>query len=325
MLQTMFFPISLVRVACNEKVSAPVSWIQMSAPAVSLYAWTIMAQPSFEEEFPDINYYQHVHRILYLPIMHCLFAAALVGAFSSVQSLHVRWKDFKQREFTPAHAAFCFPTLAHANSVQAYRGALNSFSNIPSGSTIKIIIDVYWMFVLVGGTIATFIITAKFFYMLPTWTRPDVDDEVEPPAPSDTIMSEIITAGETFRQNFVSPAVLQANETGALVQVRKDGRTRYVRTRKVTALGFDPIMEYLDFEKERDALLDWVMKNPPRQRKRTLSVPGITRNIGDFGRNNLGIYTGSGSVVGSVPTPGSDRRQRARTSDDYNLGESRRF
>ena len=42
-------------VAVNEKISAAVGYMQMSAPAISLYALTIMAQPSFEQEIPDIN------------------------------------------------------------------------------------------------------------------------------------------------------------------------------------------------------------------------------------------------------------------------------
>ena len=285
----------------------------MSAPAVALYSLTIMAQPSFEEEHPDITNFQRVHRLLYLPFMHFLFVTAVVGALSSVQSLYTRWDDFKRRPFSPAHAAFCFPTLAHANSVQAYRSALNTFSDIPSKSVFKLAIDAYWWFVLVTGTIATLIITAKFFYMLPSWTRLDLDDEVEPPAPNETLMADVITTGETFRQNFVSPAVLQANEAGALVQVRRDGRTRYVRTRRVTAYGFEPIMNIIEFTAERGALLDYVEKNPPRTRKRTLSVPGITTNIAQFGANNFGVYSGGGQ--GNITTPGSARRMRAQTSD----------
>jgi hypothetical protein len=54
-LNFFFFPISLIRVALNEKISATVAYMQMSAPAISLYALTIMAQPSFEQEKPDIN------------------------------------------------------------------------------------------------------------------------------------------------------------------------------------------------------------------------------------------------------------------------------
>ena len=275
-----------------------------------------MAQPSFEEEHPDVTDFQRVHRMLYLPIMHFLFATAVLGAVSSAQSLFTRWKDFKHKSFSPAHAAFCFPTLAHANSVQAYRGAINSFSNVTPGSKILLAIDCYWFFVLIGGTVATFIITTKFFYMLPSWTSVDLDDEIEPPQPHETLMSEVITAGETFTQNFVSPAVLQANEAGALVQIRKDGKTKYVRTRRVTALGFEPIMDLLEFTNERDALLDWVEKNPPRTRKRTLSVPGITTNIANFGSNNRGVYTGYGNDRDTV-TPGSARR---RAHSDYNFG-----
>lgn len=54
-LNFFFFPVSLIRVAVNRKISATVGWMQMSAPNVSLYAMTLMAQPSFEEEHPDIT------------------------------------------------------------------------------------------------------------------------------------------------------------------------------------------------------------------------------------------------------------------------------
>jgi hypothetical protein len=314
---SFFFPISLVRVTLNKKISAPVSWIQMSAPAVSLYAMTIMTQPSFEEEHPDINEYQRLHRMVYLPCMHLLFVAAMLGAISSAQSLYVRWDSFKNIEFSPAHTAFCFPTLAHAGSVQAYRGAIKPFSSIPAQN----LLTGYWLFVLVSGTIATLIITVKFFQKLPSWTSVDLDGENEPPAPHETLMSNIARVGDTWGQSFVSPVVLQANEAGALVQVRKNGRTKYVRTRRVTALGFEPIMDLIDFTNERDALLDWVEKNPPRARNRTMSVPGFS-NIGNFGSNNRGVYTGTGDHLPThmdpedgrnVATPGSERRQRAQT------------
>ncbi len=293
----------------NKKLSASVSWIQMSAPAVSLYALTIMAQPSFEEEHPDITQYERVLRRVYLPTMHFFFTTAVIGAMSSVHSLFARWETFSKKPFSPAHAAFCFPTLAHANAIQAYRGALNSFSDIPPGSSFKLAIDAYWLFVLISGTLATIIITAKFIYRLPAWTKIDVANEVEPPQPHETLIADVILAGETYRQNFVSPAVLQANETGALVQVREAGRTKYVRTRKVTALGFEPIMDMMELQDEREKLLQWVEKNPPRQRKRTLSVPGITIPGQNFGNNNSGVYGAIGR------TPASERRRRAQTSD----------
>lgn len=325
---SFFFPISLVRVTLNKKISAPVAWIQMSAPAVSLYAMTIMAQPSFEEEYPDINEYQRIQRLIYLPCMHLLFTTALVGLISSVQSLYTRWESFRKLEFSPAHAAFCFPTLAHANAVQAYRGAIHSFSLLPPTSTPRVLLDIYWLLVLFAGTILTVVITIKFFYSLPGWTRVNLDGENEPPAPNETLMSEVVRVGETWRQNYVSPVVLQANEAGALVQVRKNGRTKYVRTRRVTALGFEPIMDMIDFTNEREALLEWVEKNPPRTRKRTMSVPGFGINLGDFGSHNRGIYTGgsggggylpthhvasSGGLNTSISNSSSERRQRAQT------------
>jgi hypothetical protein len=57
-LNFFFFPISLIRVFLNRKISATVGWMQMCAPNVSLYALTLMAQPSFAEEHPDINQFQ---------------------------------------------------------------------------------------------------------------------------------------------------------------------------------------------------------------------------------------------------------------------------
>ena len=84
--------------------------------------------------------------------------------------------------------------------------------------------------VLFLGSVATLIITVKFLLYLPSWVFIDVDDEEEPPAPNETLVGELIDSGETIKQKFVSPAVLQANETGALVRV---GGHRYVRTRRL--------------------------------------------------------------------------------------------
>ena len=302
----------------NKKMSAPVCWIQMSAPAVALYALTIMAQPAFEEEHPDMTQFQRIHRRIYMPVMHFLFLNSLIGVMSSVQGLFSRWESFSKKEFSPAHAAFCFPTLAHANAVQAYRGAIDSFSNITPGSSLKIAIYSYWVIVLVGGTIATLIITTKFFSRLPSWTQVDITDEDEPPAPNETVMSEVILIGENVRQNYVSPAVLQANETGQLIRHRgADGRMRYVRTRRVTALGFEPIMNQIELQEERDALLEWAAKNPARARKRTLSVPGIDfsyRLGADFGTGNTGVW---------YDTEANTFRDRAFTEDANNQRRKR--
>lgn len=313
-LNFFFFPISLVRVPLNEKMSAPATWIQMSAPAVSLYALTIMAQPSFIEEHPDVTHFQRVHRMVYLPCMHVLFALALVGMFSSIQSFFVRWSSFKTKAFSPAHAAFCFPTLAHANAVQAYRASVNTFSDLPAQSPFKVALYTYWVTVLVSGTIATIFITAKFFYHLPGWTQIDVADEEEPPAPNETALTlqHAVTTGDTLSQPFVSPAVLQANETGALVMLPNrgaDGRRRYRRTRRLTALGFEPIMNVIEMDHELEVLLEYVAKHPPRRRTQTLSVPGIDFNygFGDFGEGNTGVFDTRHSRSNTEQNPGRQR------------------
>lgn len=268
----------------------------MSAPAISLYALTIMAQPSFEEENPDVTNFQRVHRMIYLPCMHFMCALSLIGFFASCHSLVTRWDDLRKRPFSPAHSAFCFPTLSHANAIQSYRGAVLTFSDVQPHDWRLIILYSYWFIVLLGGTIATVWISAKFLYCLPRWTNLDLADEEEPPAPSDTILSmqEMITAGETMRQSYVSPAILQANETGALVLTRSgvDGKLRYVRTRRLLALGFEPTMKWSEMEQEREVLLEWVGQHPPRRRHRTLSVPGIdfSRGSSSFGTGNTGVY-----------------------------------
>lgn len=305
-LNFFFFPISLIRVATNKKISATVAWMQMSAPAVSLYSLTIMAQPSFEEEYPDITNFQRVHRLVYLPCMHVMCALSLLGMAASLFSLWVRWPDFSRKEFSPAHAAFCFPTLSHANAIQAYRGALRSFSGIPPRTWRMYVLDAYWLAVLLGGTIATIWICGRFIYKLPEWTSPDVTDEDEPPAPYDTLLSRqrMVTAGDHLTQPFVSPAILQANETGALILLRsaRDGSLRYVRTRRIRAFGFEPTMNWSEMQHEREVLLEWVGKHPPRRRHRTLSVPGIDFSYGaslpSFGTENTGQY-GSFSPVSS--------------------------
>ena len=138
MLNFLFFPISLIRVAINEKISATVGWMQMSAPAVSLYALTIMAQPSFEEENPDVTNFQRVHRMIYLPCMHIMSGLSIIGFLASCHSLWVRWGDFTKKEFSPAHAAFCFPTLSYANAIQSYRGAILTFGDVHALSLIHI-------------------------------------------------------------------------------------------------------------------------------------------------------------------------------------------
>ena len=105
-------------------------------------------------------------------------------------------------------------------------------------------------------------------------------------------LMNMVSTGDTVVQPFISPAILQANETGTLVLTRDAaGKKKYERTRKVTALGFEPIMGFIEMERERELLLDWVGKHAPRRRHRTLSVPGIDFRYGaGFGTGNTGVY-----------------------------------
>lgn len=274
-----------------------------------------MAQPSFEEEHPDISRFQVVHRMVYLPCMHFFFGLCILGMLASVSSLIVRWEEFRKLRFSPAHAAFCVPTLSHANAIQAYRAAVNSFSDLPQDSPYHRILYWYWFFVLVSGTLVTLIIATKFMFSLPEWTHFDTEGEMEPPAPYETTMTStnLISAGESLVQPFVSPVILQANETGALVLARDRGGAQvYRRTRQITALGFEPIMNRIQVDVERELLLDWVGKNPPRRRNRTLSVPGV-----DFG-SSLG--SGNRGVYGTMDSPGSWYGRSRSNSHSPSLG-----
>jgi hypothetical protein len=328
--------------------------MQMSAPDVALYAVTIMAQPSFQEENPDINHFQHLHRRFYLPFMTFLFGLCLIGAFASVYSLVVRWNEHFKLPFSHAHSAFCAPALSHANAVQAYRAALQSFSGLSPTSNTLSVLYAYWLVTLVGGTCLTLYISTKYLLSLPKWTHFDIvrnfiapvvtqvylcaltlvhklcaaiqENDIEPPAPYETAMSlaSMISSGDALVQPFVSPAILQANETGSLVFTRDSlGVIKYARTRKVTALGFEPIMDSFEVDLEREFLLDWVGRNAPRRRHRTLSVPGIDfRYSAPFGYGNTGVY--GGMEDGSTRSPSrrrsdkkSARRQRAFTVSPY--------
>jgi hypothetical protein len=310
------FFISIIRVALNKKIAAPVCWIQLSAPSIALYAATIMSQPTYEQEMlieqsarANHSYHVQMHEY-YLPFLHCMFALCLLGMASSVHSLWARWDVFKQKEFSPAHLAFCFPTLSHTNAVQAYRASLNSFSTMPQSSLFHRALYLYWVTCLVVGSIVNIIFTYKALIRLPKWTNINITGEDEPPKPSETMMSEMLNdAHEIFDQPFVSPAVLQANETGTLIRVRRgteDYRLHgpYVRTRHVTAFGFDPTLSLEELRDERARLMDWVARNAPRTRNRTLSIPVFLKLRGNKGQ---GIY---GTFGDEEPPTTSHRRSQ---------------
>jgi hypothetical protein len=315
--------ISLVRVAFNRKIGAPVCWIQLSAPSIALYAATIMAQPSAAQivllkksENASIWHY-HLMQTYYLPFQHFMFTLCLVGMACSLYSLWVRWDGLKEKPFSPAHLAFCFPTLSHTNAIQAYRGCINSFSEIPRNSIFHLALYVYWIICLIGGSIVLLTFTFKAAERLPEWTNISTVGEVEPPNPSETIMSEMLhDAREIIHQPFVSPAVLQANETGILIRVKRGTEEYrlhgpYIRTRHVTSIGFDPTLSVDELRDERARLLDWVAKNAPRTRNRTLSIPSFMKLKDTLGR---GIY---GSIETYDPFPVSKHKRSLTMSDAY--------
>lgn len=243
--------------ALNDKMSATICWINMMGPAVSLYALAIIMEPTFSQERPDISHFQTVQRSIYLPSMTCLFGLCIIGMISSVHGLIVRWKQISTEEFSPAHAAYSFPLLMHAMAVQSYRSSLDFFAPADAVSAqFKSALHVYWTVLLVVGTITALTCIVLYLTFLPTWVYVDTRDELEPPAPNETSICNNVTYGESLIQPYVSPTILQANETGILVMTYDYQNDWYdlVRTRRIPAFGFEPMMGKRVFHRERNAL-----------------------------------------------------------------------
>ena len=243
--------------ALNDKISATICWINMMGPAVSLYALAIIMEPTFSQERPDISHFQTVQRSIYLPSMTCLFGLCIIGMISSVHGLIVRWKQISTEEFSPAHAAYSFPLLMHAMAVQSYRSSLDFFAPADAVSAqFKSALHVYWIVLLVVGTITALSCIVLYLTFLPSWVDVDTRDELEPPAPNETSICNSVTYGESLIQPYVSPAILQANETGILVMAYDYQNDWYdlVRTRRIPAFGFEPMMGKRVFHRERNAL-----------------------------------------------------------------------
>lgn len=156
---------------------------------------------------------------------------------------------------------------------------------------------------------------------MPKWTNFDKVTEDEegdeallnylPPEPKETIVHEMwadTNAHEALRKQFSNPAVLQANEAGILVRRRRgtDDYYRkgpYTRSRRITSIGFDPMLSLEELRKERAELLDWVVKINPRQRNKTMSIP--VEGYGTFG-----IRSDAGSPQHESDDHASHRRTR---------------
>jgi hypothetical protein len=279
-----------------------------------MYAMTIMAQPSRQREIllkasPELEtHFDTLHRNIYLPVQHFMMILSLIGFASSPHCLHTRWPKFRLKEFSPAHVAFIFPIVSHANAAQACRSGVDSFSSILIGSPFKIALCLHWFTCLVVGTILNLIFTCKCVRRLPKQTKMDAvyfmddNDNHQDDAASccETIVQDLLhenpgATGECLIQTFTSPAVLQANETGTLIRVRRgtqDYETHgpYIRTRHVTSLGFDLTMTQEELRHERAEMLDRVAKKAPRTRNKTLSTPTMMKLKGKDGADIYGTF-----------------------------------
>ena len=140
----MIYMLSQIRIHTNDKISASVCWVQLSGPAVVLYGFSIFSQPgSDKDDFALLveenkEHFFYVHRTFYMPIMHVLFAFCMFSMVSSLYLVRSKWKDFREKEFSPAHVSFGAPLVAHVNAMQAYRSSLQKFSPNPPGTTFKV-------------------------------------------------------------------------------------------------------------------------------------------------------------------------------------------
>ena len=75
----------------------------------------------------------------------------------------------------------------------------------------------YWVALVVAETTAMIICGVTYLVILPSWVVIDTVDEVEPPSLQDTSISDLVSYGESLIQYYISPTILQANETGTLI------------------------------------------------------------------------------------------------------------
>lgn len=145
-LKLIFTYLKLYRVFVNRKISATVAWMIVSGPSSSFYASTILGQPTlYQESHMDVSEWKEVHLEFYVPFVTVIFAMALVGMATSVMSLVVRYREFRSKPFSPAHVAFCFATLNHANACQAYLATLDSYlSDSWRESVFRVVYYYYW-------------------------------------------------------------------------------------------------------------------------------------------------------------------------------------
>eukprot|EP00804_Cyclotella_cryptica_P014102 CCRYP_005559-RC/>CCRYP_005559-RC protein AED:0.33 eAED:0.33 QI:0/0.66/0.57/1/0.83/0.85/7/1098/978 len=305
----MFYFVALYRIHANIKISAPVCWVQISGPAVVLYGFSIFGQPGSDEDEllltveENKQHFLSVHRTYFMPFMHFFYACCMISMASAVYCLSIRYKVFREKEFSPAHVGFCAPMLSHTNAMQVYRSAVKRFSLLPHDHAFKSFLYQYWTLSLISGSILVVILTWRFFEYLPYWCQIDVDDDEIPPEPEETILTKLLEKGDAkdeMNQDYVSAAVLQANESGALVRVLRDGKMKYMRSRRMPSMGFDPIMSSSQLLDERERLLQHLAYASSLQDR------GGTNSFDD----TLSTFYERNSSLGSSSSSLSSRRNR---------------
>ena len=153
--------------------------------------------------------------------------------------------------------------------------------------------------------------TWRFIEHLPKWCRIDTEDDEIPPEPEETMLTKLLEKGDAkdiLKSDYVSAAVLQANESGALVRVFRDGRMKYMRSRRMPSMGFDPIMSTSQLLNERERLLQHV--------KYEASLPDRERGTNSFDDTLSSFYDRSSSRDSSSSSTPSRRNRRNFMSFD---------
>ena len=169
----------------------------------------------------------------------------------------------------------------------------------------------YWTLCLTSGTVLLIIMTWKFVRHLPTWCSITIDDDEIPPEPEDTILTKLLENGnakDEITQDYVSAAVIQANESGALMRVLRDGKMKYVRSRRMPSMGFDPIMSSSQLLNERERLLQHV--------KYEASLRDREGGTNSFDDTLSSFYERTTSRASSISTQSSGRNRRNFMSFD---------
>ena len=196
--------------------------------------------------------------------MTFLFGMNIIGMMSSLHGIFIRGGQIAREEFSPAHAAYSFPLLLHALAVQSYRNSLDFFMDAGSESSfLQAVLHIYWVFLFMVGSFVALTCIITYLVLLPSWVDIDTRDELEePPPPSETSISisNDVTYGESLIQPYISPTILQANETGTLILTYdyQNSWPDIVRTRKTSAFGFEPALGKRVFNRERNVLRQYL-------------------------------------------------------------------